>query len=38
MSQKNLATYKMAQHLAFTPTEAEAQALTKATMLLKKAR
>jgi len=28
----------MAQHLAVTPTEAEAQALTKVAMLLDKAR
>jgi hypothetical protein len=38
MSRENLATYKMAQHLAVTPTEAEAQALTKVAMLLDKAR
>ena len=38
MSWENLATYKMAQHLAVTPTEAEAQALTKVAMLLDKAR
>ena len=38
MPRENLATYKMAQHLAVTPTEAEAQALTKAAMLLDKAR
>ena len=38
MSRENLATYKMAQHLAVTPTEAEAQALTKVEMLLDKAR
>ena len=36
MSRENLATYKMAQHLAVTPTEA--QALTKVAMLLDKAR
>ena len=38
MSRENLATYKMAQHLAVTPTETEAQALTKVAMLLDKAR
>lgn len=38
VSRENLATYKMVQHLAVTPTEAEAQALTKAAMLLDKAR
>ncbi len=38
MSQQNLATYRMVQHLAVTPTQAEAQALTKAAMLLDKAR
>ncbi len=38
MSQENLATYRMVQHLAVTPSEAEAQALTKAAMLLDKAR
>ncbi len=38
MSQENLATYQMVQHLAVTPTQAEAQALTKAAMLLDKAR
>ena len=38
MPRENLATYKMAQHLAVTPTEAEAQALTKAAILLDKAR
>ena len=38
MPRENLATYNMAQHLAVTPTEAEAQALTKVAMLLDKAR
>ncbi len=38
MSQENLATYKMVQNLAVTPTQAEAQALTKAAMLLDQAR
>ena len=38
MPRENLATYKMAQNLAATPTEAEAQALTKVAMLLDKAR
>ena len=38
MSQENLATYKMVQHLAVTPSQAEAQALTKAAILLDKAR
>ena len=38
MSRENLAKYKMAQHLAVTLTEAEAQALTKVAMLLDKAR
>lgn len=38
MSQENLATYKMVQNLALTPTQAEARALTKAAMLLDQAR
>ncbi len=38
MSQENLATYQMVQHLAVTPTQPEARALTKAAMLLDKAR
>ena len=38
MSWENLAIYQKVQHLALTPTEAEAQALTKAAMLLDKAR
>ena len=38
MPRENLATYKMSQHLAATPTEAEGQSLTKAAMLLDKAR
>ena len=38
MSRENLATYKMVQHLAVAPTEAEARALTKAAMLLDQAR
>ncbi len=38
MSRENLATYRMVQHLALRPSEAEAQALTKAAMLLDKAR
>jgi len=38
MSRENLATYQMVQHLAVTPSQAEAQALIKAAMLLDKAR
>jgi flagellar protein FlaF len=38
MSQENLATYQMVQHLAVIPSQAEAQALTKAAMLLDRAR
>ena len=38
MSKENLATYKMVHHLAVTPALAEAQALTKAAMLLDQAR
>ena len=38
MSRENLEIYQKAQHLAVAPSQAEAQALTRAAMLLDKAR
>ena len=38
MSRENLEIYQKAQHLAVAPSQAEAQALTRAPMLLAKAR